>query len=268
MDVPNCDGIDPDHCRDVAIKNCDITCADDGVVIKTSQQDKDYGPSRNITVSDCRFVSRDSGVKVGTETFADISKIKFERCKVVSGGRGPTITHRQPGNIWDIEFNDIEVVAEHHAARWWGWGEAISLTAYPRVEGVKIGTLRDIRLRNIRGKAENCIHVDGSPEQPIEDVLMEKVDFTIDRWTAYPGGKLDNRPVKPSMPGLEERKTPVFFLRNAKNVTLRDCKARWGKNLQPYFGAALEAINVQNLKLERFEGEAAFPGRDKAIQIS
>ncbi len=35
-----------------------------------------------------------------------------------SGGRGPTITHRQKGNISDVEFTDIEVVAEHHAARW------------------------------------------------------------------------------------------------------------------------------------------------------
>jgi hypothetical protein len=267
MDVPNCDGIDPDHCRDVEIRNCDITGADDSIVIKTSQQSVDYGPSRNITVRDCKATTRDAGFKIGTETFGDISKIRFERCMVVSGGRGPTITHRQPGNIWDIEFNDIEVVAQHHAARWWGSGEAVSLTAFPRAEGVTIGTLRDIRLRNIRGKAENSVHIDGAADRPIEDVLLEKVDFTLDQWTAYPGGKLDDRPTKGGVEGLEARKIPVFFLRNAKNVTLRDCKAGWGKNRQPYFGSAIEAINVQGLKLERFEGQAADPARDKAIQI-
>jgi polygalacturonase len=54
MDMPNCDGIDPDHCRDVEIRNCDILGADDSIVIKTSNQVTDYGPSRNIVVKDCR----------------------------------------------------------------------------------------------------------------------------------------------------------------------------------------------------------------------
>jgi hypothetical protein len=267
MDMPNCDGIDPDHCRDVEIRNCDIVGADDGIVIKTSEQRMDYGPTRNILVRDCRVTTRDSGVKVGTETFADISKIRFEHCAVVSGGRGPTITHRQPGNIWDIEFNDIEISTEHHAARWWGWGEAASVTAWPRAAGVKIGFLRDVRLRNIRGRAENSFRIDGQPDQPVEDVLLEKIDLTIDKWTQYPGGKFDNRPTMAGAEGLEPHKTPVFFLRNARRVTVRDCQAHWGVHRQPYFGSALEADHVADLKIERFQGEAADPKSDKAIAI-
>jgi len=133
MDLANCDGIDSDHCRDIEIRNCDIVSADDAIVIKTSDQSFDYGPSQNITVKDCRVTSRDSGLTIGTETFDDISKIRFERC-VIQGGRGPTITHRQRGNISDIEFDDIQVVAQHHAARWWGTGEAINISVRPRIE--------------------------------------------------------------------------------------------------------------------------------------
>ncbi len=51
LDVPNCDGIDPDHCRDVEITNCDLVCGDDGVVIKCSRQPKEYGPCAKIRVS-------------------------------------------------------------------------------------------------------------------------------------------------------------------------------------------------------------------------
>ena len=40
LDVPNCDGIDPDHCRDVEIRNCDIVCGDDAIVIKATRQDQ------------------------------------------------------------------------------------------------------------------------------------------------------------------------------------------------------------------------------------
>jgi polygalacturonase len=267
MDVPNCDGIDPDHCRDVEIRNCDIACADDAIVIKTSEQPQDYGPSRNIAVKDCVVTSRDSGLKIGTETFGDISKILFERCKVVSSGRGPTITHRQPGNIEDVEFRDIELTTEHHAARWWGWGEAVSVTAWPRTTDGTVGSLRNIRLRNITGRAENSIRIDGMKEQPIEDVLLENIDMTIDRWTGYPGGRFDNRPTAAGVEGLEVHDTPVFSIRNARNVTVRDCTARWGKQREPYFSYALEAQNVKNLQLEHFTGEAAHPDREKAIQI-
>jgi polygalacturonase len=268
MDVPNCDGIDPDHCRNVEIRNCDIACADDGIVIKTSEQAQDFGASHNIVVKDCIVKSRDSGLKIGTETFGDISKILFERCKVVSSGRGPTITHRQPGNIEDVEFRDIEVTAEHHAARWWGWGEPISVTAWPRTPDGKVGTLRNIRLRNIKGRAENSIRIDGQKDQPIEDVLLENIDMTIDQWTQYPGGHFDNRPTPPGVDGLEVHGTPVFFLRNAKNVTVKDCTARWGRRPEAYFTNALQAQNVQSLRLQHFKGEAAHPDREKAIEIS
>lgn len=267
MDVPNCDGIDPDHCRDMEIRNCDIECADDAIVVKTSEQTIDYGPSKNIVVKDCRVKSRDSGLKIGTETFGDISSVRFERCKVLSAGRGPTITHRHGGEIHDIEFSDIEVVAEHHAARWWGWGEAISLTAWPRAAGEKVGRLYDIRIRNVTGRAENSVRVNGTKDNPIQDVLLDHVDMTIDRWTSYPGGVFDNRPEAPGRQGLEPHATPVYSLRNAERVVVRDCNARWGANIQPYFGCALEAENVQSLGISRFSGEAAHPERDEAIVL-
>jgi len=265
MDVPNCDGIDPDCCRDVTIRNCDIECADDGIVVKTSPQTADYGPTERVTVSNCTVRSRDSGLKVGTETFGDIRDVLFERCKVISAGRGPTITHRQKGNVEDIEFRDIEVVAEHHAARWWGWGEPISVTAWPRTEHGNVGTLRNVRLRRIKGRGENSVRIDGMPENPVRDVLLEDIDITLDKWTGFPGGFFDNRPTGPGVPGLEPHRTPVYFLRNVQDVTLRGCKAHWGANLQEYFSYALETDNVKGLKLKDFDGVAAFPSRDSAI---
>lgn len=267
MEVPNCDGIDPDHCRDIEIRNCDIVGADDAIVIKASQTAEEYGPTNNITVRDCVVTTRDGGLKIGTETFGDISKILFERCKVISGGRGPTITHRQQGNIEDIEFRDIEVTAQHHAERWWGWGEAISITAWPRTKDGIVGTLRNVRLRNIRGRAENSIRIDGTAEKPIENVLLEDIDMTIDRWTMYPGAHFDNRPTMPNVEGLEPHDTPVFFLRNAKDVHLKNCHGRWGKNLQPYFSHLLEAHNVKQLELERLQGQAAHPSSQSRLAI-
>jgi polygalacturonase len=101
LDVPNCDGIDPDHCRDVEIRGCHIVCGDDGVVVKTSRQGAAYGPCANIVVKDCEIETQDAGVKIGTETTQDIHDIRFERCKIRSisatSNSGPATTRLHGG---------------------------------------------------------------------------------------------------------------------------------------------------------------------------
>ena len=44
LDVPNCDGIDPDHCQDVEIRHCRVTSGDDAIVIKTTRQTQRLRP--------------------------------------------------------------------------------------------------------------------------------------------------------------------------------------------------------------------------------
>lgn len=271
LDVPNCDGIDPDRCRDMEIKNCDVVCADDGIVIKTSEQrGRDFGIAHNIAVRGCSIICRDSGIKIGTETFGDVSKVLFERCRIVSGGRGPTITHRQPGNIDDVEFRDIEFLAQHHASRWWGWGEAASITVWPRTKDGKTGSLSNVRFKNVRGVAENSFRIDAHPDMPIKNVLLENCSVKIDRWTQYPGGMFDNRPAPADDPanqpnGLERHGTPAYFLRNVQGATVRNCNASWGQQRNDSYTYALEARHVLGLKMEEFKGQSGRPGLPATI---
>jgi polygalacturonase len=254
LDVPNCDGIDPDHCRDVEIRNCDVVCGDDAIVVKSTSQTEDYGASGNISVHDCVMTTKDSGLKIGTETTQDISNVRFERCEIRGSCRGLTIQLRDEGNVRDIQFSDIHFVSQYQAAPWWGRGEAISLTAIPRTKETKIGKISGVRFRNITGRAENSVRVNGTAESRIADVRLENVDLTLDRWTAYPG--------------LEPHQTPGFSIRHADGVTLKDCKLTWGKNCPDYFTHALEAEDVSGLALTRFTGEAAHPDRDEAIVVT
>jgi hypothetical protein len=75
----------------------------------------------------------------------------------------------------------------------------------------------------------------------------------------------DNRPTAFGVPGLEAHGTPAYSIRNANHVALRDCRARWGANLQDYFSHALEAENAKEMEVTRFQGEAAHPQRDEAV---
>jgi polygalacturonase len=266
LDVPNCDGIDPDHCRNVEIKNCHIICGDDAIVIKATRQEKDYGPSAHITVKDCILETQDSGVKIGTETTQDIHDIIFERCEIITSCRGLTIQLRDEGDVYNVVFRDINFVSRYHSDPWWGRGEAISITAIPRTPETNIGTIHDVEFQNISGKSENSVRISGTPESRIRNVRMENVNVRLDRWTRYEGGLFDNRPTT-KYPDIEIHGNPGFSIRYADNVVLDKCTVSWGENLPDYFTHALEAHNISKLDYSGFKGKAAHPERDKAILI-
>lgn len=264
LDVPNCDGIDPDHCTDVLIKNCDIRCGDDAIVIKATRQPHDYGPSANIRVQDCVMETQDSGLKIGTETTSDIRDILFERCEIRTSSRGLTIQLRDEGSVSNIIFRDIKFTSRYYSDPWWGRGEAISFTAIQRTNSILLGKIQDVLVQNVTGRAENSIRVYGAEPGHIENIRFENVSVKFERWTKYQGGLFDNRPTKIYEPILRHG-NPGFALHNASNVTARNCRVRWGRNVPDYFTHALEAEDVTELKITRFSGEAAHPKREPAI---
>jgi hypothetical protein len=57
------------------------------------------------------------------------------------------------------------------------------------------------------------------------------------------------------------------YCQQASGVTLRNSEVAWGANRPDYFGYALEAHAVSDLRLEGFRGAAAYPDRDQAIHV-
>jgi hypothetical protein len=267
LDVPNCDGIDPDHSRNVEIRNCNLVCGDDGVVIKCSRQKVDYGECSNIHVHHCVIETQDAGLKIGTETTSDIHNIRFEQCEIKNASRGLCIQLRDEGNIYDVEFHDITFHSRYFSDPWWGRGEAISFTAIPRTPASKPGSLRDIRVRNVSGTAENSVRICGSPRSRVRDVLLDRVSVTLERTTKYPGGLFDNRPTT-AMQAIQPHDTPGFSIEHADDVTLRDCKVSWGPNVPDSFSYAVEAKDTTGLKIEGLSGGPAHESLGKAVSIA
>lgn len=266
LDVPNCDGIDADHCEDVEIRNCDIACGDDAIVLKTTHQMQEFGPCAHVHVHDCVLKTQDSGLKIGTETTSDVYDILFERCKIVTGSRGLTIQLRDEGNVHDVTFRNIRFTSRYYSDPWWGRGEAISFTAIQRLNTTALGCISNIIVQNVTGVAENSIRIDGTEKSRIRGVKLENVSVTFRRWTKYSGGLFDNRPTKVLDP-IELHGNPAINIRYADDVVLRDCSVHWRGKLPDYFTSALEAQNVTALRLSGFNGQAAHPGRDDAIDI-
>lgn len=267
LDVPNSDGIDPDHCQDVDIRGCHITCGDDAIVIKTTRAFSRYGPSAHIRVRDCVLETQDSGLKIGTETVQDIYDVVFERCRIVRGCRGLTIQLRDEGSVHHIVFRHISFTAQYFSAPWWGRGEAISLTAIPRRAGAPLGSLHHVSVEHVRGRSENSVRICGSPESRTHDILFSHVSLRLGRWTSYQGGVFDNRPTS-AYPDLEAHDTPGFYVRYADGVVLNHCAVSWEEGAPDYFSYGLEACRVTGLKLKHFKGTAAHPERDEAVVIN
>jgi len=256
LDVPNDDGIDPDHCRNVEIKNCHVTCGDDAIVVKSTRQTNDYGACAHVHVHDCIIRTQDAGLKIGTETTGDIHDILFERCKILSSSRSLCIQLRDEGSISNVVFREIQFVSRYHSDPWWGRGEAISFTAIPRTAATKLGTLQDVVVENVSGQAENSVRINGSPQSRIKNVRLKNVSVRFGRWTKYPGGVYDNRPTKVVTP-VEVHATDGFNLQFVGGVTLDNCSAEWSKNSPPPIQPAIGVENTTQLHIWKFHGDAA-----------
>ena len=266
LDVPNCDGIDPDHCQDVEIRDCHIVCGDDAIVIKATAGHEAYGASRGIRVRDCRLETQDSGLKIGTETHQDIYDVVFERCRIVRSCRGLCIQLRDGGSVHGIVFRQITFEARYHSAPWWGRGEAISFTAIPRTPATRIGTIRDVLVEDVTGRAENSIRVEGLGGARVSDITFRRVSVTLGRRTRYPGGVFDNRPTTVVDP-IETHDTPGVSLRHADRITFEACSIGWDANPPDHFSNLLQAQDVTALDAGGLTGAAAHPQRDPARVI-
>ena len=251
LDVPNDDGIDPDHCRNVEIKNCRVTCGDDAIVVKSTRQTNNFGDCANIHVHDCIIRTQDAGLKIGTETVGNIHDILFEHCKILSSSRGLCIQLRDEGEISNVIFRNIEFTSRYHSDPWWGRGEAISFTAIPRNAATKLGKLHDVTVENISGRAENSVRVEGTAASRIANVHFKNVSLAFSRWTKYAGGVYDNRPTK-VLPPLEPHAFEGFSLRYADNLFLQNCSLHWPPHK---VSNGIHAEEVNGLKALKFSNE-------------
>ncbi len=266
LKVPNCDGIDPDHCRNVRISDCHIEAGDDCIVIKNTREFAKYGPTENITVTGCTLKSTSAAIKIGTESVSDFRNLVFADCVISGTNRGLAIQLRDEGNIENVLFSNIIIQTRLFDEEWWGRAEPIYVTAFPRTDATVVGTIRHVRFSNILASGENGAYIAGMHADRIEDVILENVRIEIVKTSKWAGGKYDRRPGVAG--ALVEHKTNGFYCEYARDLTLRNCRVAWGTERPDYFGHALEAHHIEGLVVENFRGEAGHPVRDAAQVIS
>ncbi|MDE6385089.1 MAG: glycoside hydrolase family 28 protein, partial [Eubacterium sp.] len=251
LDVANSDGIDPDHCSNVRILGCHVTCADDCICLKTSKGNSEYGPTENVVIDGCTLVSTSAAIKIGTEGVGDFRNVIVSNCTISRSNRGLSIQIRDGGNVENVTYSNIIIETRRFCPDWWGTAEPITITTFNRDENTKSGKIKNIRFFNVTAKGENGVLIHGNAENVIEDITFENCRVELTKTSKWDCGLYDLRPCLDW--GVEKYDNSAFFLRYVKDITIMKTKTTWG-NLCSSYKHAIDAENVENLELVRFSG--------------
>ena len=242
--IANCDGIDICGSSNVIAKNCFVSTADDGIVLKNNMSVTTSGDDglkiknnldvsckrgmSNIYIHDCEVISCTNAFKIGTETSLDISDVTVENCKFYltdiypAGVSGISIESCDGAkvnnvNISDIEMNSMACPLFIRLCNRNGDNK-------PDLDGR--GEITNIIVKNI--KAENIeipIMIMGIPNQKICDINLENFNLK------YADGK-DYFDLRFKIPEQEKeypecnrfRNINAYgvFVRHAKNISLKN----------------------------------------------
>jgi hypothetical protein len=265
LKVPNCDGIDPDHCRRVRISDCHIEAGDDCIVIKNRPGFPELGPCEDITVTNCICVSTSFAIKIGTESHAAFRNIAVSNCIVRGSNRGLGIQLRDGGDVEDVSFNNCIVETRLFHDDWWGKAEPIHVSAIPRRRDAPLGSIRRVRFANILARGEAGAYLAALAPGHIEDVAITGSRIEVRHAGRIEGGWHDRRPC--CVPGLVRHPTAGIYAQHVAGLTVRDTDVVWGGKPQPWHGHGIEALACPGLRLDRNAVAASGSGLE-AVRIA
>lgn len=229
--VGNTDGIDPDSSRNVRITRYFGYCGDDALAIKTTGNSGLLQSAENITVRDSVVITRKTGLKLGTESRADIRHILFENVDVVDSSRGIGLWMRDGSTFEDVTFRDVTM--DLHEIPGEGWsGEPYRITVESR-RG--IGKIRNVLFDRVKCSAPYRSVIHGHPDSPLEGVK-----FWGCEWVVKPREDKMNR-------------APVMDIQRAKNVEFRFTKLDWRTKNDDVWNGFLGLSDVEGLSFREFE---------------
>lgn len=237
LKIRNGDGIDLDHSRNVRIANCHITSGDDCICLKNRREFEQYGPCKDVTVTNCVMASRSCAIKIGSENMDSIANVVFDNCIIKASNRGLGIQNRDEGTVTDITFSNIQMDCRLWSDVWWGKAEPIYVTSYPRANGNhkdanwrfpkgqiegKCGEVSRIFFNNITAVAENGCFIGGDTDNKVNNIYLNNVNLHLIDRGQYEGGVYDKRPCKGE--GFVNGKVYGVYTEKASNVFVEGLK--------------------------------------------
>lgn len=244
--LANCDGIDPDHCKNVRIANCHIETADDCIVFKNTANATHYGPCENIVVTNCTLMSTSAAIKFGTESESPFRNILIQNCNINRSNRGISLQLRDSGSIENVTFSNINIETRLFSKdHWWGKAEPIAITALKRKSDTCVGYIRNIRFQNINCFGENGILIYGDSSGNIRDISFLSVSVHLCKRTDWPKNYIDLRPCEET--GIFTDSLHGLYIRHAGQISLRDFRLEFSQDMQGYAQQPISIEHCENI---------------------
>ena len=246
--MANCDGIDPDHCRHVRISNCHIEAADDCIVLKTTEANKQYGDCEDIIISGCTLASTSAAIKIGTESVNDFKNIVITGCTIYDTNRGISFQLRDEGNIENVIISDCIINTKNYSDCWWGCAEPVNITSINRKADVPSGRIRGISINNLICTGEGSIYIAGKEDSPVTDITLNNIRHTLEKNTEYSITGYDFRPCCGA--DFYEGKINGIYVKNAENVFAQNLHVTVKDEMKPWVDKEICFENVSEYEYE------------------
>ncbi|HEY5228679.1 MAG TPA: glycosyl hydrolase family 28 protein [Opitutaceae bacterium] len=259
LKMPNNDGLDIDRSSNVRVIGCNISTGDDCISLKAVPLSEGITKDcENIVISGCNLRSRSSGLVLGCDVGGQIHDVVASDCVIRDSHRGVSVRLSLGGSIERALFSNMIIETKIFDSMWWGRGEPIQVEAVRWNAGSDLGVVKDIRFSNIICNSENGAMVWADEPGHIENISFDRVSIHIVKPVGFAGGQQDLRPT--SREALPTMPTSGYILRQAANVSFKDCTVTWGPNPPGYFAHVLDSVSSPGLSDAGLSGDAAQPG--------
>ncbi len=190
--IPRGDGIDIESSRNVLIEYCTLSCGDDCFTIKAGRGEDGLRvnkPTENVVVRYCLAEEGHGGITCGSETAGMIRNLYVHDCVFDNTGVGIRFKTRRSraGGGENLYYERIRMNLKSSAFHWdmLGSSQYVGDLA-KRLPALEINRLtpgyRNITARTILvEKTSQFVKINGIPESPLTNVLIEHAAITSDK---------------------------------------------------------------------------------------
>ncbi|MCC6796557.1 MAG: right-handed parallel beta-helix repeat-containing protein [Candidatus Hydrogenedentes bacterium] len=174
----NTDGIDVVGSNDVEITRCFVSTGDDGIVLKNGFAKELSRPMTNVRIANCAIRSGANCIKIGTETWSNISDVRISECELFTEEIWP----------WGLAAIAIESVDGAHVKNITAENISVRNVNAPLFirlgnrnrwkDKDRAGALESISIQNMKatGIEFPCV-ISGIAGMPIKGVMLENIDI-------------------------------------------------------------------------------------------
>ncbi len=261
LNGPNTDGIDINGCRNVFISDCDLTCGDDAIILKST---RDARACEHIVVANCVLSSNCAVLGLGAEVTHAIRNVSFSNCAVRQALRIVQIEMWESGIIENVAISNItgRTMADVPLER----PIYLDIQQHGRPDPA-LGTLRNVTISNFAVTTRGRIMLTAQDGALIEDVTLRDIQLH------YPGIEDASRTVPASRSTQMSNYNPesravnsVVVADNVRRFNLRNVSATFPE--APEVGYhALFCRNVSEAIVDAPLLRPSRPGVDPIRQI-